>query len=99
MVLNTFADGQVRGEVASSSPVEFSLWPLSVKITSGCWLNSLSELVIEVKEGCILRAKGPLVKVRKVSIWLYLCDVGLDIADDMCSINDEQNPLFLEELS
>lgn len=99
MVLNAFLDAEIGGEVSRSSPVELSLWSLTVEVPSNCWLDDLSQLIIDVEEGSALGAEGPLMKIAKIGIRSNISDAEIDIAWGMSAINNEYNPFLLEELS
>ncbi len=99
MVLNAFLDAQIGGEVPCSSPVELSLWSLTVEVPSNCWLYDLSQLIIDVEEGSALGAEGPLMEISKISIRSDISDAEINIARSMCAIDNEYSPFLLEEFS
>lgn len=99
MVLNAFLDAEIGGEVPCSSPVELSLWSLTMKIASNCWLYDLSQLIIDVEEGSALGTEGPLMEISKISIRSDISDAEINIARSMSAIDNEYSPFLLEELS
>ena len=99
LVLNAFLDAEIGSEVPRSSPVELSLWSLTVEVPSNCWLYDLSQLIINVEEGSALGTEGPLMEVTKVGIRSDISDAEINIARSMSAIDNEYSPFLLEEFS
>lgn len=99
VIFDAFFDGEIRGQIPRSRPVELSLWAFPMEVTSDYRLDYLSEFVVNVEEGCALGAEGPFMEIAEISIRSNICDTEVNIPRGMCPINHKDSPFLFKELS
>lgn len=92
-IFEALVDAQNRSHVSRASLVELFRRFLSMIPACDNMLDDLQIRLAEVEKGGTFGSKRPLMKIRKVGVRTYICDIDWELSYSMGAINEERDSL------